>query len=50
MNESGNQPPLTRPSLRYFMPYQQTAIGFFVVVACVAALILGVKWLLGDPS
>ena len=46
MNQSDPQPPLTRPSMRYFMPYRQTVIGFVVVAACVVLLILGVQWLL----
>lgn len=50
MNSPVPQPPLTRPSMRYFMPYRQTLVGFVVVALCVVLLILGVRWLLGGGA
>jgi len=39
--------PLTRPSLRYFVPYRQTIVGFLVVTVLVALLIISVQLLVG---
>lgn len=50
MNQPDPQPPITRPSMRYFMPYGQTIIGFVMVALCVALLIAGVQWLLGGGA
>jgi len=50
MNQPDPQSPITRPSMRYFMPYRQTVIGFVVVALCVVLLIVGVQWLLGGGA
>ncbi len=39
--------PITKPSLNYFKPYRQTIIGFFVVAALVALLVVSVQLLVG---
>lgn len=39
--------PITKPSLRYFMPYHETIIGFIVVALIVGLLVMGVQLWVG---